>query len=209
MGNMPTALCSDCGKTLELTKGQQCRDGTYIHKRTLMEQWNKVPAKSLEDTKPTNPKDRLATTRLDLTLFPGTAVMYGALAATEGDCKYGAYNYREAGVQATVYIAALERHMGKYLNGEWEDPKTKVPHLANAIMCIAILIDAHENSMLIDDRPPKSDVAGLLARFEENVKHLQQLFPNGPDRYTELESKQLKQIREAFREKFLEKWKVT
>lgn len=134
--------------------------------------------------KPTNPKDRAATSRLDLTVFPDTAVAYGALALTEGDLKYGAYNFRVAGVLASIYVAALNRHVAKWFNGEDEDPKTGVPHLANAIACLGVLIDAIVAGKLKDDRPPKSDVAGLLASFEEKVKHLQELFPNPPGRYT-------------------------
>ncbi len=146
----------------------------------------------MSDTKPSNPKDRAATTRLDFTLFPDTAAAYGALAMTEGDCKYGGYNYRPAGVNASVYIAACKRHLAKWYNGEECDPVTSVPHLANAIACIAVLIDSLEFGNLIDDRPPKCDVAGLLKRFETNVKHLQQLYPNGPDRFKEIKPNETK-----------------
>ena len=133
--------------------------------------------------KPTNPKDRLATSRLDLSLFPMTTIAYGALAFTEGDLKYGGYNWRVAGVSANVYIAALLRHVSKWYNGEWEDARTHVPHLASAIACISVIIDAIECGKLNDDRPPKSDVTKLLAKFEAKVKRLQKLFPNGPARY--------------------------
>lgn len=139
-----------------------------------------------EDLKPTNPKDRAATSRLDLSLFPDTAIAYGALAMTEGDCKYGGYNYRVGGVLASVYYAACRRHLGKWFNGEWADPKTQVPHLANAIACLAVLIDAVVAGVLKDDRPPQADLAGLLAHFEREVKHLQTIFPDGPPRYTEI-----------------------
>ena len=139
-----------------------------------------------EDFKPTNPKDRAATTRLDLSLFPSTAVAYGALGCTEGDCKYGGYNFRDAGILASVYFAAIHRHLSKWFNGEWADAKTNVPHLASAIASLGILIDAIEANTMVDDRPPKVDVTGLLTRFEGNVKRLQELFPDGPRRYTEV-----------------------
>lgn len=138
-------------------------------------------------TKPTNPKDAAATTRLDLGNFPDTALAYGALAMTEGGQKYGEYNYRPAGVQAHVYIAACRRHLAKWWNGEEVDPKTKVPHLANALACIAVLIDAHECAVLVDDRPPVAPVADLLTRFEGIVAHLQATFPDKKARYTERE----------------------
>ncbi len=135
--------------------------------------------------KDTNPKDRAATSRLDLTLFPSAAVAYGALAMTEGDLKYGGFNYRAAGVCVSVYVAACGRHLAKFYNGEECDPVTKVPHLANAIACLAVVIDSIEHGNANDDRPPKQDVAGLLARFEGNVKHLQEIFTAPPGRYTE------------------------
>ena len=137
--------------------------------------------------KPTNPKDRAATTRLDISLFPDTAVAYGAPAMTEGDCKYGGYNFRSAGVLASIYYSACRRHLSKWFNGEDSDPKTGLPHLANALACIAVLIDSIEMGNLKDDRPPKADLAGLLTRMETDVKRLQELFPNAPGRYTEVE----------------------
>lgn len=137
------------------------------------------------DTKPTNPKDRAATHRLDMSLFPDTARAYGALAMTEGDCKYGGYNYRIGGVAASTYRAALDRHMMKYYNGEWADPKTGVPHLASALACVAVMIDAHECGVLIDDRPPRVNLARLLTDYEGRVRHLHETFPNGPPRYTQ------------------------
>jgi hypothetical protein len=139
-----------------------------------------------EALKPTNPKDRVATYRLDLSLFPAAAVAYGALACTEGHVKYDGYNWREAGVLWSVYDAAVRRHLDKYHEGEWEDSKTGVPHLASALACIAILIDAYESGMLKDDRPPrKFDFTHLLDRFEAKVKHLYETLGRGrtPNRW--------------------------
>lgn len=138
-----------------------------------------------QDRKHTNPKDRAATARLDISLFPQTAIAFGALAMTEGDCKYGGYNYREAGVSASVYYSGLQRHMSKWYNGEWADPKTGVPHLASALANIGVIIDAHVAGVLKDDRPPAVDMGALLDEFEGLVKKLQTLFPDGPGRHTE------------------------
>lgn len=139
------------------------------------------------EKKDTNPKDRVATSRLDLSLFPTTAKAYGALAMTEGDLKYGGYNYRSAGVKASVYYAAANRHLDKWFNGEWADDKTGVPHLASALACISVLIDAIECCKMNDDRPPKCDMAALLSDMEKKVFHLQKLFPEGPDRHTAID----------------------
>lgn len=129
------------------------------------------------DHKDTNPKDAAATTRLDLSLFPDTAAAYGALALTEGDLKYGGYNYRVKGISVSTYIAALRRHTAKYFNGEWADPFTDIPHLASMLACVAIIIDCHEKGILNDDRPPSVDMGNLLDEFQARVELLQQLFP--------------------------------
>jgi hypothetical protein len=134
------------------------------------------------DHKETNPKDNAATTRLDLSLAPESAIAYMALAFVEGDLKYGGFNWRAAGVQTSVYVAACRRHIAKYFNGEWADPRTKVPHLANALACLAVLVDAHEQGNMDDDRPPIQSV-DLYTRFEENVAHLQKIFPRKRNRY--------------------------
>jgi len=139
--------------------------------------------------KESNPKDDAAAgTRLDLSLFPDTAVVYGALAMTEGHLKYGGYNYRVVGVRASVYISACGRHFKKWIAGEWADPETKIPHLASALACIAIIIDAHECGKLIDDRPPAVKAIGKLFGWAEEItKHLHSIFPpkDGPGRFTE------------------------
>lgn len=138
----------------------------------------------MSDHKETNPKDAAATTRLDLSLFPDSAVAYGALAFVEGDLKYGGYNWRESGVLTSVYIAACKRHLAKYFAGEWADPKTRVPHLANALACIAVLIDSHEQGNLNDDRPPRQSTR-LYDLAQEVVAHLQATFPRRAERYRE------------------------
>ena len=135
--------------------------------------------------KPTNPKDRASTDRIDLSLFPQTALVYGALGMTEGDCKYGGYNYRVGGVLASVYVAALLRHVTKWYNGEETDYLTGVPHLASAIACLAILVDAKVAGALKDDRPPAIPTNTLFEHMSKIVARLHKLFPDGPDRYTQ------------------------
>jgi len=135
------------------------------------------------DTKPTiNAKDREATTRLGLSLVPPGLRAYCALAMTEGDLKYGGYNFRATGVQASIYYDAMGRHIDKWWNGEEVDPKTLVPHLANAAACLGIIIDGIEQGNIIDDRPPKQDVS-MFTRFESIVAHLQKIFPRRTPRY--------------------------
>lgn len=138
----------------------------------------------MSDSKPSNinAKDAQATSRLDLSLVPMSAVAYEAVAMVEGDQKYGGYNYREAGVQASIYIAAALRHIHRWFNVEDEDPKTLVHHLGSARACLGIIIDGIEQGNLNDDRPPRQK-PGLLEQLEAKVAHLQKIFPRRTDRY--------------------------
>lgn len=137
----------------------------------------------MTEFKPTNPKDLCATTRLPLNLVPDTLAAYASLAFLEGALKYGAMNWRVAGVSASIYIAAAERHLTKWKGGEWADPKTRVPHLASAIACLGIILDADLVGKLNDDRPPAAPMAALLDEFEDNVAHLQGMFSDRNPRH--------------------------
>lgn len=139
------------------------------------------------DYKESNPKDSAATARIDVSLFPSAAVVYGALGMAEGDLKYGGYNYRVVGVRTSVYIAACLRHLYKfYWCGEDCDPKTGVPHLGNALACLAIIVDGIESKNIIDDRPPKQS-SSLFERAETIMGGLMRIFPRKTPRYTEIE----------------------
>lgn len=122
--------------------------------------------------KSTNPKDAVGSSKLPLDLVPDTLSIYAALSFAEGASKYGAYNWRVSGVRASIYKAALERHLKKWWNGEDVDQKTKVPHLASVIACAAIILDAGAVDKLTDDRPPKVDLAKLIEEHEQVVKQL-------------------------------------
>lgn len=123
----------------------------------------------MTDTKPTNPKDAIGASKLPLHLVPDTLRLYAAMAFAEGASKYGAYNWRAAGVRASIYKSALERHLAKWWNGEDCDAKTGVPHLASVIACAAIILDADACDKLNDDRPPPVDIAAMCEVFEKTV----------------------------------------
>lgn len=133
------------------------------------------PTKDVVAQKPSNPKEAIGDTKLNLSLVPDTAHMYLASAFTEGALKYGSYNWRAAGVRASTYVAACRRHLAKWWNGEEFDPKTKVHHLANAMACLAIILDAKLVSKLNDDRPPVADINGLIESLEGTVAHLKEM----------------------------------
>lgn len=127
-------------------------------------------------TKPTNPKDIIGSDKAPLSLVPGTTMTYLAIGHLEGDLKYGRKNWREAGVRFSIYLDACLRHLQKLNDGEWEDPVTKVPHLANALTCLSIIVDAHHAGKLTDDRPIAVPTGKVIDDMSSTVKHLKGLF---------------------------------
>lgn len=139
----------------------------------------------MTDTKHTNPKDRIGSTKLPLDLLSGIAKVEWCLAQLEGALKYGTWNWRHAGVRVSIYVAAIERHLEKYKNGEDRDPETGVHHLGNVMAGAAILLDAGALRKLTDDRPPMGPAATLIDAAQEDVLHLQRLYGDvQPRNYT-------------------------
>ena len=130
---------------------------------------------NFSELKESNPKDAAAVGRVPLHLVPDTLVLYAAMGFAEGDSKYIGYNFRVAGVRVSVYVAALRRHLMRYVNGEWADKKTGVPHLASVACCTGILIDGHVTGIIVDDRPPAVDLDGEMAEAERVIAHVYSL----------------------------------
>jgi hypothetical protein len=138
-------------------------------------------------TKPSNPKDAIGSKKLAMHLVPSIVQIYAALGFTEGALKYGKYNWRVAGVRASIYLDAIYRHTAKLQNGEWADKVTKVPHLASIIACAGIIADARLCGKLNDDRPPAQPALSSMIDREaaELTIHLQQLFKDhNPEQFT-------------------------
>lgn len=114
-----------------------------------------------------NPKTELGRAKPRLSLVPTVARIMIAEAFRDGSDKYGPANWRHDKVSASTYLDACHRHLAQWEDGEENDPAppngSGVHHLAHAAACLAILLDAQANGMLIDDRAPKG-VAGDLIR---------------------------------------------
>lgn len=136
--------------------------------------------------KPSNPKDIIGSGKLPLDLVPDSLAVFAAMGFLEGALKYGRFNWRKTGVRSSIYIAAARRHLAKWFNGEDVDPRTEVPHLASALACIGIVVDASVSDKLVDDRPPAQ--RGLGERIDQSdalVRHLKELFKDhDPKQYT-------------------------
>lgn len=139
----------------------------------------------MDNIKDTNPKDIVGQTKCPLDVVPDTISVEAAPAFLEGALKYGRYNWRVSGVRASVYKSALERHIKKWWNGENYDEDTHVKHLANAIACLGIILDAELCGKLEDDRPPKAPLSSLINQQTTLVEHLKIIFKDAtPKHYT-------------------------
>lgn len=150
------------GKAGNLYWGRDDKHYDIVAYRVVKEAVQPAP-----NTKPTNPKDAIGDTKLPLALLSPIAKAHWALAQHCGRVKYGAWNWREAGVRASVYISAIGRHMDGYLSGEQLDPADGTHHLGNVMACCAILLEAEARGNLTDDRPPRLDMRPAYALVEQ------------------------------------------
>lgn len=118
----------------------------------------------------TNPKDLLGIKKVQLNLVPASSIIYQALAMEDGAAKYGPYNWRENKVIASIYVAAAMRHLQSWLDGEENATDSKKPHLAHALACIGIIVDAKETGNLVDDRPLPGAASRLINEWEQKKK---------------------------------------
>lgn len=124
-----------------------------------------------------NPKDAAGRAKLPLHLWPATATAMGCLGLLEGMGKYGRLNWRATPVYASIYVAALKRHMDLWFEGQELAFDSNNPHLANALACLAIIVDAQAYGTLIDDRQfsPNDGYQRLVDNLLPQVAHLQAL----------------------------------
>lgn len=117
-----------------------------------------------------NPKDALGAAKPNMALVPPAAVLHLAAAMMDGAKKYGPYNWRDNAVQSMVYIAAAQRHISQFLDGEDFDPTSAVHHLGHAMACCAILLDAIETGNLVDTRPTPGAAGDMIRRWSSDTK---------------------------------------
>lgn len=106
--------------------------------------------------KDTNPKDAVGVRKAPMSTVSAAVLAEVGVAMLEGAAKYGRHNYRAAGVRASVYYDALQRHMMAWWEGEDMDPDSGMSHITKAITTLVVLRDAMIQGMVTDDRPPSS-----------------------------------------------------
>jgi len=136
--------------------------------------------------KESNPKDRCGFVKAAFSVIPWTVIAELGLAMLEGALKYGRHNYRKAGVRASIYYDALNRHMGAWWEGEDIDPESGVSHVIKAMACLTVLRDSAIRGNWVDDRPPKAP-EGWLKDINQKTKELLEKYPNPEFPYTELD----------------------
>lgn len=129
----------------------------------------------MKTTKPTNPKDLIGCNKLPIHLWPTTATAMGSIGLLNGMLKYGRANWRDTGVRASIYYDALMRHMALWMEGEECDKDDNVPHLAAALACLAIIVDAQAAGKLTDDRNYPGGYKELTEELTTKVAELREL----------------------------------
>lgn len=135
--------------------------------------------------KPSNPKDMVGSSKVPMHLWPETATVLGCMALLDGMLKYGRANWRAIGVRSSIYYDACRRHMDKWFEGEDLDQDSGLPHLAHALACIAVIVDAQAAGKLNDDRQVAGGFHALLREMQPHVERLKSLYKDKhPKHYT-------------------------
>jgi hypothetical protein len=140
------------------------------------------------ETKDTNPKDAIGSTKPPMSTVPCTVLAELGVAMLEGT-KYGRHNYRVAGVRSSVYYDAALRHLFAWWEGEDLDPDSGLSHVTKAIASLAVLRDAQINGMVqFDDRPPAPRDGWLAKVREQTLATLKKLDGKSLPPYTKEQS---------------------
>lgn len=119
-----------------------------------------------------NPKTLAGASRIPLHLVPPSAMHYLAHAMADGAAKYNAFNWRSAPISVSTYYAAALRHLTAFWDGEDMARDSGVHHLAHAMACMALVLDAKDLDVLVDDRPVKGNAAQLQADYATKHKEV-------------------------------------
>ena len=91
--------------------------------------------------------------------------MYGRELGGKDHRGYGPFNWREGKVSAMVYLSAMMRHIGQFVNGQDCDGESLCHHLGHVMAGCAIVLDAAANGCLVDDRPKTGWGCGAAAEL--------------------------------------------
>lgn len=129
-------------------------------------------------SKDTNPKDAVGIAKVPQSVISRLVLGELGLAMFEGARKYGRHNYRVAGVRASVYFDAVNRHMDAWWEGEDLDPDSGLSHVTKAIATLVVLRDAMIQDKFTDDRPPPAKDAGWMVKLNQLAAALIAKYPD-------------------------------
>lgn len=152
------------------------------------------------ETKPTNPKDSFGSAKAGISRVPATVMTEVGLAMDEGGAKYRGYNYRAAGVRASIYVDAVWRHLFQqwWDMGEDTDPDSGLSHVTKAIASLVVLRDSMVRGNWTDDRPPRHLPAYMNA-LNQKKKDLLAKYPEPKENFTQKEIESDKSRLESYR----------
>jgi len=115
-----------------------------------------------------NPKETAGAKKPSVwSVFPRWVVLAVGRVMSVGAAKYGAFNYRQSRISASIYEDAIERHAALWFDGEDNDPETGVSHLASVMASCILLMDAQRTGQLDDNRQKTGIVRQELDALEK------------------------------------------
>lgn len=118
-----------------------------------------------------NPKEAAGSRKPAIwSVFPRWVSLSVGRVMSIGAAKYGAFNYRESSISASIYEDAMERHSQLWFDGEDNDAETGESHLASVIASCTLLMDAQATGKLNDNRQKTGLVRKKLDELEARMK---------------------------------------
>lgn len=167
------AACPDCAISIRNPLGETCKACSQPEEVAILgDLATAAPSGSnlLQPYPDNNPKSVVGASKVPLWLLPFPALIEMAKAFADGVKKYNPFNWRKTPVAASVYISAIQRHLGAWTDGEDLASDSGVSHLAHIMAGCAILLDAEKAGTLVDDRPKLGAVPEMLNEYAESNK---------------------------------------
>lgn len=118
-----------------------------------------------------DPKAAMGVHKFPMSAVPACVIGEVGVAMLEGALKYGAFNYRKTGIEASTYYDAVNRHIKAWWEGEDYDADSGMSHIIKAITTLIVMRDSMINGNLVDNRPPKAK-EGWAEELNQKTKEL-------------------------------------
>ena len=152
---------------------------------SIAEPGEQGPAVFKESVKDGNPKDSIGVTKPSTHFIPRPVLYEVGNVLFSGARKYGAFNWRVAGVRASVYQDAAGRHIDAWQEGQDLDPESRIHHLSHAIAGLMIIRDAMICDKFVDDRPPSAP-EDWMKKAQAQTGAIIERQPNSVDPYIQV-----------------------